>query len=287
MKTTPMNIQIQTTSRCNANCIICPYPESWHCQNPGIINDKIFFKIIHEISGLKINKICPYFQNDPFTDKKIIERIKALVKHLNFKTLEISTNASGLTPDKADRLSAILENVPHEIWLSFHGINEITHEGIMGLNYEKCLNHIIYLLKITQNRPLNVKIVGAGRPMDKRLTHPFNFPRSEYMDFWSQMFSRNGIKHPPRVIYFEYHDRAGSIKRNSINLGKTIRPDLKNFYCPRIDQWLHFLYNGDMILCCDDYKREQVFGNICKHSRKDILDGERYCSIKKTITWRN
>ncbi len=271
-----MNVQIQTSSSCNAACIMCPYPESWHRKNPGVMQDSTFSRIMDQISNLKINKICPYFQNDPLMDKKIFLRINEIKKRLEFNILEISTNANSMSEKRSELLADELKDIPHDIWLSFHGVDSSAYENITGLSFDRCLRHIIYLLKISQDIPLNIAIVGAGMPLNDAIRHEKNFTRNDYLNFWNRIFLENNIRKKPRVVHFRYHDRAGTIRRNSINMQKTIRRDLTNFYCPRIDQWLHFLYSGELVLCCDDYHREQVFGNITTADLDDILCGEKY-----------
>jgi MoaA/NifB/PqqE/SkfB family radical SAM enzyme len=278
-----MNIQIQTTSCCNATCIMCPYPESWHKKHPGIMTDAIFSRIIGQIRSLEIDKICPYLQNDPFMDKKIFSRIKEIIERISFKVLEISTNANSMDHGNSELLADIFKNVSHDIWLSFHGVDSLTYENIMGLNFDRCLEHIIHLLKVAQDIPLNIAIVGAGKPLNKKLRHEFNFSKSDYLEFWERIFRENNIRKRPRVVYFKYHDRAGTIQRNSINMKKIIRQDLTQFYCPRVDQWLHFLYNGELVLCCDDYHREQVFGNIRTSDLDEILRGAKYQRLKAQV----
>ena len=247
------------------------------------MEDSTFSRILDQLSDLELNKICPYFQNDPFMDKKIFSRIHEIKERIKFHVLEISTNGNSMFQEKAEVLANTLKNIPHDIWLSFHGVDSLTYENIMGLSFDRCLRHIVHLLKIAQDIALNIAIVGAGQPLNNRLRHEYNFTESDYLEFWNRIFLENKIRIRPRVVYFRYHDRAGTIKRNSINMRKTVRPDLSNFYCPRIDQWLHFLYDGELVLCCDDYHREQTFGNINKTDLDAILAGENYQTLKAQV----
>lgn len=279
-----MNVQIQTTSLCNASCIMCPYPESWHRKNPGNMEDEVFSRILDQLSDVSINKICPYFQNEPLLDRKLFERIHEISRRLTFGLLEVSTNASAMTRDKSDLLADTLCSIPHEIWLSFHGLDKKTHEHISGLSFERCLENILSLLTVSQSIPLNIVIVGAGSPLNAKLAHEYNFTREEYLAFWEGQFSKHHIHKTPQVRYFRYHDRAGTIGRNSINMREIVRHDLTNFHCPRVDQWLHFQYNGDLVLCCDDYHREQVFGNIMADDLDTILAGEKYNHLRAQVT---
>lgn len=270
------NIQLQTTSICNGKCIMCPYLDSWQKNNPGMMTDKTFDRILNQIKPLPLDKICMYLENEPLVDPKILTRTEKVINELSFNLIEISTNAALMTKDKARMLGKLLNRIPHQIWISFHGVNPRTFEGIMGLDFEKTLDNVIYLLQLSQKTPLNITIRGSGEPLVKSIGHQYGFSEKEYRVFWSRQFETHHIKIEPKINYFRYHDRCGTIKRNDIRLEKNVRDSLTGFYCPRVDSWLHFLYTGELCICCMDYHREQVFGDITTHSIDDILKGESY-----------
>jgi hypothetical protein len=271
-----MNVQIQTVSTCNATCHYCPYLESWHKENPGVMGEDLFRKIIHELSKFKLAKFCPYLENEPLVDPAIFERIDYAVSNLDFLLLELSTNASLLDAKKLDDLVRIFRKIPHEIWISFHGVDKHSFESIMGLEFDRCLSNVLSLVEASQRYNLRVKIRGSGEPIVNNAGAPTWFDEKTYINFWDDEFKRLGINRKPVVSYFKYHDRAGSISRNEINFSKVFKRNLDGFYCHRIDQWHHFLYTGELILCCMDYKRKTVFGDMRNMSLQDIYKLEAY-----------
>ena len=70
-----LNVQIQTTSVCTGKCIICPYLESWHKNNPGVMSDAIFHSILEQLCSFLVLKICPSLENKPLADPLIFPRI--------------------------------------------------------------------------------------------------------------------------------------------------------------------------------------------------------------------
>ena len=277
------NIQLQTTSVCNGKCIMCPYLDSWHKNNPGVMTDETFDRILSQIETLPLDKICMYLENEPLVDPKMLLRMERVINELSFNLIEISTNAALLTKDNAQTLMKILSPVSHQIWISFHGVDQRTFEGIMGLDFEETLGNILHLLQLAQKTPLNITVRGGGEPLVKSLGHPYTFSEKEYRAFWNQQFEKHKIKITPKINYFRYHDRCGTIKRNDIRLEKNVRDSLEGFYCPRVDTWLHFLYTGELCICCMDYHREQVFDDITKHSIDDILKGEGYRNMRDMV----
>jgi hypothetical protein len=273
-------VQIQTTSVCNGQCIMCPYPESWHAAHPGQMQDTVFEKIVSEISKVSLDKICPYLENEPFADPAIFERTETIMQDCTFKLIEFSTNAQLLNAGKQERLARLLEGVPHEIWISFHGVDKNRYENIMRLPFEQALNNVIDLLHLADEADLKLVIRCAGKPLNRAIAHNFQCSQEEFESFWADIFSKNDIKKTPRLVYFGYHDRCGGIKRNCIRMRKIIREDLTNVKCPRIFGWLHFLYTGELILCCMDYHRETVFGDISVSNLEDIVCGHKARNLR-------
>ena len=279
-----LNVQMQTVSACNASCYFCPYQESWHKQHPGRMNEAMYRKIIDEVSCFKIGKFCPYLENEPLLDSQILDRIEYALSKLNPTLIELSTNASILTKSKIDDIARLFSRVKHEIWISFHGIDKASFESIMGLDFDTCKHNVLSLVEKAQQSNLNIIIQGAGLPRVKKGKMPLWFNRKQYFHFWKTTFKEQGFKRLPNVRFFTYHDRAGQIRRNEINFAEIVRPNLEGFYCPRVDQWAHFLYNGELILCCMDYHRDTVFGNINKNTLKEIYMSKTFKTLAlKTV----
>jgi len=278
------DIQIQTTSHCSGKCIICPYLDSWHKKRPGRMSDAVFERVLSQLAPHALGKICPYLENEPLLDPAIFERIAEIKKRLRFTSLELSTNALALDAAAANRLAELFADVPHEIWVSFHGIDKRTHQGVMGIDYERCLDNVVRLLKLSDEVPLRVIIRGAGQGFTSALRHDFEFGEDDYRRFWEGQLAAHGIRTRPGINWIRYHDRAGTIRRNDVRLKTPVRPDLTGFSCPRLDRWLHILYTGELILCCMDYHRETVFGSIVERNLDDILAGPAYADLSGKVT---
>ncbi len=279
-----MNIQIQTTSACSGKCIICPYGDSWHKKHPGRMREAVFDRILDQLARYRLGKVCTYLENEPLLDPDIFRRIHSIKKRLQFDSLELSTNAQALDAAAAARLAALFADVKHEIWVSFHGVDKRSHEGVMGLDYEQCLENIVGLLKLSDKLPLRIIIRGAGLPQHSDLSHDFQFSQEAYTAFWEGQLRRHGIRTRPGINWIRFHDRAGTIRRTPIRLKTPVRTDLAGFSCPRLDHWLHFLYTGELILCCMDYHRETVFGNVLEQDLEDILAGPAFCALRDKVT---
>jgi hypothetical protein len=250
------------------------------------MDDALFDRVLDQLAPLSLGKVCMYLENEPLMDPAIFERMELAKERLTFTSMEFSTNAQALGPEQAERLAATLQDVKHEIWVSFHGADKRTYEGVMGLDFEQGLANTVRLLKLSDRLPLRIIIRGAGLPVSPELAHDFTFTEEEYQAFWKEQLARHGIRTRPGINYIRYHDRAGTIRRNSLRLGHIVRPDLAGFTCPRVGGWLHVLYTGELAICCMDYHREEIFGDLRTQDLADILAGPAYRNLSDRVEGR-
>jgi len=266
----PLNVQIQTVSSCNAKCKMCPYHSSWQKSHPGKMSDETFDHIIDLLRDIPIGKICLYLENEPFLDNKLIERIIKVKRNLSYKLIEISTNLSLLTNEKIMEVFKVLRDTPHDFWISWHGIIPEKYKEIMGFDFYKNKEILINYFKITKGKlktSIN-SIVGS------KLTNKKIITEEDVRNFFFGIIREAGLEPEKiniRIKTFHYHDRAGNIKEEVTNKDvKKLIGKLKP-YCSRIKKWLHFMYDGDIILCCMDYRKETVMGNVNQFKSLELL----------------
>ena len=274
-------VQIQTISTCNSNCVFCPYVESWHKANPGRMELKLFNKILDELQEFKtLDTISMYLQNEPLSDPRIFDWIKIAYEKLPNVTIEISCNPGFLVDKNVKKLIETLAGKKHILDISFHGMNQTSFEYIMQLPFKSSLENVVNLVKQGQGK-LNLKIRGAGTSRDGRIRY---FGPDDYVGFWYQVLRNNDIR-PENVDIqaFTFHDRIGQIQRtergaNLNNYGIVRQIDSKHpFNCVRFDEVLHILWNGDIIACCMDYKKEiSNLGNLNDMTIKEYYESEPY-----------
>ena len=164
------------------------------------MTEEMFYSILDQLlvfkDSLEDGKICLYLMQEPFLDKRIfnfIDRTKQLFPNTR---IELSTNCSVLTADKADELIKLLSEHPHEIWISHHGVDKATFEYTMKINYERSLRNLIYLIKASKGR-LKLRVRG-GEPREKGI-QPALFKTEDYYDYFSET-EKNTISTIPTLI---------------------------------------------------------------------------------------
>jgi len=274
----PLNVQLQTASACNARCLICPYSSSWHKQNPGMMDAKLLEKILADLEQYHLGKLCIYLQNEPLCDKRWLDIARDAIKRLKFDRFEISTNASLLKPKSADILCSLLKDIPHEVWISFQGADRESYERIMGLELDQTLNNMEYFLKLAAREELTVRVHGFGIPRHASGKATILFNHEQYNAFLNRFADERGIPRFP-VRFLQYHDRAGHLTDPAFN-SYIHRDSLKDFYCPRLDTWLHVLYTGEPIVCCNDYHREAVLGDLRSQTIREYFRSQKYRTFR-------
>ena len=281
-------VQVQTTSVCNGQCIICPYSESWFVKNPGYMSDELYTKILDDIAEydpIFFGKFCPYLCNDPFADADIIKRTDLARQKLANPYLEVSTNLVLATRNQIDDLIRIYERnrFNGRIMVSFHGINEESYRKTMGLSYKKAMDNAVYLIGQLDGRmPIYVHCAAESRDGSYPLTK-----KEDSFTFWKDVVvMRNLTAKNLHVFPLKFHTRAGNVNLDGWDYKKIVRdigPD-NRFDCPRIHDHLHVIYTGEVIGCCCDYQHEVVLGDLTKQSIKEVFDSDKWKSWTKMVT---
>lgn len=285
-------VQIQTQSRCNADCVFCPYVEGYHAKNPGLMPRELWLKILNDLlpftATLNQGKILPYLMQEPLLDKDIFQKIEDIYERFPKTFVELSTNGAALTPKNIDRIHEVFEGRRAALWVSFHGVDAQSLEHIMALPFQRSLDNLMQLLKRADGR-LRIIIRGAGRDHSGRETW---FSRQDYLDFWNQQFKDHNINTDKiHVDAFSYHDRAGTLFRKDRdawrnNLGKIreIGPGHQPFSCKRVTDWLHIDYEGYFRLCCMDYHKEVLLPNVKEMSISTYFQSNAYRDLVDHVT---
>jgi inorganic pyrophosphatase/MoaA/NifB/PqqE/SkfB family radical SAM enzyme len=275
------NLEIQTTTSCNAYCLFCPHVKSWKKVKPQKMKESNFVQIIEALSKYRFYKVAPFLQNEPLTDPRIFRFIKMISKMLNFDVIEVSTNPGILDPNKASKLIEALHEIPHEIRLSFHGIDKRTFEGNMGISYVKSVSNTVHFLKKATNAGMNILINALGEAKNQTKKNQNDFSPERCLDFWEKLCMQNKIDFGKiRVRCRTYHNRCNN---NQPLMKDQLTPQIHNalngLHCARVLRWFHVLYNGNMILCCNDYYGETIFGNILKNPLVEIFQSKDYQTL--------
>ncbi len=262
----PRRIQIQTQSGCNARCIFCPNKYLYNKLEHGKMTEELFRKIIDEIAKEEgVERVSLYLMNEPTLDRTLPEKV-AYAKSKLKKNVEVAidTNGSGLTQEMIDGL---IDAGLDRLLVSIQGFSKETYEKIMvGLNYEKTMENMERLIE-------TVKRKGAKKPkiIVSMVTCGINEHEvRKFKKFWRS----KGVKAASSVV----KNRGGLIEESKELFPYGLKGRVS---CARPFRDAVILYNGDMPLCCMDWERRVILGNVLKSSIKEVWLGDRLQKIRE------
>ncbi|MFH1830362.1 MAG: radical SAM/SPASM domain-containing protein [Pseudomonadota bacterium] len=256
----PREIQIQTVSRCNAKCIFCPAstlpPEMPH----GKMDEGLFKKIIDEAVDRRPSKIKPYLMNEPLVDKRLPAFIKYIDERRHSSTvIEIYTNGALLDERMSEEL---IESGLDRLIVSFQGVDPDAYEKTMvGLKYGEVLKNLENFITIRERRNarrpyFEIRMVNTGF-VQKEI--------DEHRKFWCD----RGIK----LVVKPLENRLNkSIEESQLN----VRRWNPRSFCRRLFSYAWILFNGDLILCCCDWERKHILGNVSRTTIANVWGGAKY-----------
>ncbi|MCP9234987.1 glycosyltransferase [Lewinella sp. JB7] len=261
----PLEIQIQTSTLCNATCVMCPYPEVSQEFPVGRMDEQLYRKILDECAGEPgLRRIEPFLMNEAFIDKRVPEWIRLAKDTVPHAAVTVTTNGTPLVPAVTDRLIA---SGIDAIWFSFNGAKPETYEKIMGIPYEKVMHNIEYLL---ENKPDHLQVY-----VNMIETELMAGEINENIENWRRLGVQAGSS--PLV------NRGGNVK-NFAELNYQAISEVPVRSCELVYYKMYILHNGDCILCCMDWRRSVVLGNVRERSIREIWNGAAYREIRRLHT---
>ena len=257
----PKYLSIQTTSLCNGHCIFCPYDQIKDLFPMKIMEEHLFKKIINECSQYhSIERIILYLNNEPLTDPHLIGRINYVKEKIPWASVHILTNGSLLTKKISQDL---IDSKLDWIGFSLHGIKKQTFQRCMGLNYDLTFKRVLNFIKEAKSKRDIQDFIMVTFLRHKYLTQK---EADETIKFWRD----KGIE---RISYFEGPiSRAGNVR----DLPKVRHEKIKGCTSIWANEMIHIVENGDVVLCCMDWRREIILGNINKQSIYEVWNSQYY-----------
>ncbi len=253
----PAEIQIETNTACNATCVMCPYPEVSKEMKPGRMDAQLYEKILGECATEPaVWRLEPFLNNEPFTDVRMVDWIAMAKQRVPHAIVTVTTNGSLVTPKITDRL---IHSGLDAIWFSFNGATKETYEQIMGLSFDQVKKNIDYLL---DKRPASLRVYT--NMID---TVPMRGEIAENVRYWQSRGVQSGSS--------PFVNRAGNV-RNFDELNYRAHSAQPARLCELLYRKMYIGYNGDVLLCCMDWRRRVVLGNVRERSLREIWLGDRY-----------
>lgn len=255
--TFPKRVQVETTSYCNAKCIMCPQPimprRNRHMEG------ELFKKIMSELSEHRdtLKVLSLHFLGEPLMDPMLFERVRE-AKAAGIKEVQLNTNAQLLDEEKA---ASLLRSGIDAVTFSLGGLEtEVQEDRRVGTRLstvEKNIDHFIRLAqryRVSEKRP---KLVI------------YTIKHSSQDMAWKPIVRKyKGLVDSIAVI--SQNNWGGRV----VNVEK--EQNLTNYRipCPLIFSTMTINVDGKVNLCCIDYADREIMGDLRKESIYEVWNGK-------------
>ncbi len=249
----PSVLGIETTGRCNLDCIMCPRREM--TRQTGDMDISLFERIIDDISG-RVEFVWLQDYGEPLLNKNIFRMIE-YAKKRGLST-GISTNATALTGEAAEN---ILASGLDYIIFAFDGATRETYEKIRkGADYT--------VVKQNINRFIGKKMKYNARIFTVIQCIYMEETEKEINDF-IRTWNIKGVD-GTRIRQLTYSGNRGKFK---------------NTLHGRPCYWLwsdpHIKWDGTVVPCCQDVNAVYPLGSITNESLSALWNSEGMVRLRE------
>ncbi|HXD33702.1 MAG TPA: radical SAM protein [Pyrinomonadaceae bacterium] len=261
----PSHVQVQTIGGCNASCVMCAMSSTEIRQaQKGKMSLELFTKIITECSSFEeCQDIALYLQNEPLLDPELAGKVR-LTKELSDGrlTTRIVTNGNLLTPKRIDEL---LDAGIDVISVSLNALTAETYAKVMpGLEFARTLSNFECLLDKASSRILITLTFMVTATNEHEI--------EEAIAYWSERGVLCGA--------YGIGTMSGTVPNfPSVRAKSSRHLEGKECYLPL--ETTAIINNGDLLLCCTDWARRSVSGNVSTQSIYDIWHSEELSALRR------
>jgi sulfatase maturation enzyme AslB (radical SAM superfamily) len=250
-------VSLETNSRCNRFCRICPNSALDRHSENHTMDDALFLKVLSELREIDYDcSLTLALFNEPLLDEKLEFHIRKIKEYLPKCVVYFNTNGDYLTREKWDALAdAGLSSIRVTIYIDASFEREWTYE---------------YAL-----RRVNRKAKALG------LSIGFYNPKND------RSVSAHGMDGFPFIIECANHRyranrRAGTLEPNLPIATQTSRRDI----CKMIYQSFPLDHLGRVFPCVDMHPdhpdlRQYIIGDLRNETVFDVWGGEKYREFRK------
>ncbi len=266
----PEVISIESSSHCNADCIMCPREQL--SRSKGNMSIDLYHKIIDECAenAKYIKLVQPFMFGEPFINKQLVEMIQYTKDKLPRTPINVSTNGSLINPEKAE---ALITSKLDKINIDIDGATAETFEGVrVGLVYEQVVENARYLMELK-------RLTGSKTPEITVTIINMDETQHEIEDFkkiWTSIADN--------VVVQSYTTWTGNVEDKNVG-DQASASAIGGFTFPCKHPWEEFVIanDGRVSICCLDFDFKVEIGNISNQSIKEVWNGDPIQEIRQKM----
>jgi hypothetical protein len=266
----PLKVQIQTTTRCNAACAMCPYPVV--TQEPdfehAVMSEERFLRILGDLRQGGVERLSLFLMNEPLLDRRLPRWLRRAREALPDCVLGLFTNGAALDGRRARELA---EAGLDELCVSVHGYDAATYERVMaGLSYARTrrnLDEVLEAAEAGQLGGMRIQLVTGDVPevAATRELAPLRYRGRIVLKAFSN--ERTAVGVAPGM---------STTDRETVSRGVTVSATRVGGdggeACQRPFVKLYILTTGDCVLCNVDWRRTVLLGRVGDRDGPSVAD---------------
>ncbi len=262
----PRNVQIQTISGCNANCVFCPNTKTELDIPFGHRMDwDLYRSIVDQCIDLGVKRFSPYLMNEPMLDRELPERIAYITKRKKPQQFTKINSHGGQLNERMAK--GLLDSGLTKLHFSVQGLDPDVYWRVMRLKLENTLRRIEHFLELRAQGNYTLPEVRVVM-LDTTEIHE-QIPH--IVEFWQA----RGVQ--VNINQLENRGNHDQITSDAI----AVR-DLEPFdWCKRMFNQIYVLYDGRLVQCCADWEQSSVMGDLSRDPLPTIWHGARYTEMRR------
>lgn len=272
---TPFSLAIDPSNLCNFKCNFCAIQSLNEVLTfkKQLMSLELFKKIIDDLKDFpdKLKVLRINGQGEPLLNPYLPEMLSYAREKEVADFIEIITNGSKLNPELNQKL---IDSGIDRIRISVEALDQEGYYSVTGtrIDFDKFVNNIADLHKRSGNCEIYIKIVDVSVPEEKDKKRFFSI----FGDICDRIFIDNVI---PMWSDFEELNNTVSLKGRGVHGQKiqNVRVCPFSFYSLIINS------DGEVTVCCADWKRKLVVGDLKCETMQQIWKGDKLRHFWKEI----
>lgn len=255
-----MQLQIESTNVCNADCCFCEYGAM--SRPKGTMTMPLFRKIVDDAISIPIiDHYTITGLGETLLDRHIVDRIRYIRHKLAGVPIDIYTNGTFLRPEVVDRL---IDAGLTTLYISLNAINAEKRKATMKLDdFDVVMEQIRYAIRATEGTGTSVVVKGI---VAKDLMECGD------QEKFLEMFGGSFDKTKGHAFLHLEGNWAGAIWPMRVVMKEACHRALNQFMV---------LWDGRVSLCCFDGNGREILGDMNHQSIREVFNSQRATFIRE------
>ncbi|MBN2311166.1 MAG: SPASM domain-containing protein, partial [Candidatus Hydrogenedentes bacterium] len=178
---------------------------------------------------------------------------------------QVISNGTHLTAECAE---ALIDAGLKQLKVSLQSLDPDTNKRIMGYSSERVIENCIHTQELIRRK--------RARALDFRVSMVVTNLNLDEIPKARQFWQKHGV----RLVTSALENRGGNIAQ----AGELNPHEMRTMDdCIRPSRDMMILFNGDVPLCCVDWFRTTILGNVARQSVREVWQGERVEAVRAAL----